>query len=145
MCTKRSCNWRKAPPPELVAFGFKIELVLADSLSGESHPFVRSLDRLKLPWVVAIRSNHGVWMPEEEAVESSDWQQFERVFSDGKTESRYIQEIIFGRRLQWRYWTLTDDPVALPDNSTWQVMSHLKGKQDHFDQIGNRLRAKNLD
>jgi hypothetical protein len=47
--------------------------------------------------------------------------------------------------LQWRYWTLTDDPVALPDNSTWQVMSHLKGKQDHFDQIGNRLRAKNLD
>lgn len=76
-------------------------------------------------------------MPEEEAVESSDWQQFERVFSDGKTESRYIQEIIFGRRLQWRYWTLTDDPVALPDNSTWQVMSHLKGKQDHFDQIGN--------
>jgi hypothetical protein len=51
----------------------------------------------------------------------------------------------FGRRLQWRYWTLTNDPVALPDNSTWQVMSHLKGKQDHFDQIGNRLRAKNLD
>jgi len=27
--------------------------------------------------------------------------------------------------------------VALPDNSTWQVMSHLKDKQDHFDQIGN--------
>lgn len=94
-------------------------MVLADSLYGESHPFVRSLDRLKLPWVVAIRSNHGVWMPEEEAVEYSDWQQFERVFSDGKTESRYIQEIIFGRRLQWRYWTLTDDPVALQDFSTW--------------------------
>lgn len=122
---------------ELVGFGFKIELVLADSLYGESHAFVRLLDRLKLPWVVAIRSNHGVWMPEEEAVEYSDWQRFERVFSDGKTEERYIQEIIFGRRLQWRYWTLTSDPVALPDNSTWQVMSHLKGKQDHFDQIGN--------
>lgn len=122
---------------ELVAFGFKIELVLADSLYGESHLFVRLLDRLKLPWVVAIRSNHGVWMPEEEAVEYSNWQRFERVFSDGSTEDRYIQEIIFGRRLQWRYWTLTNDPVALPDNSTWQVMSHLKGKQDHFDQIGN--------
>jgi SRSO17 transposase len=122
---------------ELVAFGFKIELVLADSLYGESHPFVRLLDRLKLPWVVAIRSNHGVWMPEEEAVEYSDWQRFERVFSDGRTEERYIQEIIFGRRLQWRYWTLTNDPIALPDNSTWQVMSHLKDKQEHFDQIGN--------
>jgi SRSO17 transposase len=31
---------------ELVEFGFKIELVLADSLYGESHPFVGLLDRL---------------------------------------------------------------------------------------------------
>lgn len=34
---------------ELVALGFKIELVLADSLYGESHPFVDFLDRLQLP------------------------------------------------------------------------------------------------
>ena len=34
---------------ELVEFGFKIELVLADSLYGESHPFVGELDRLNLP------------------------------------------------------------------------------------------------
>ena len=34
---------------ELVELGFKIELVLADSLYGESHPFVGFLDRLKLP------------------------------------------------------------------------------------------------
>ena len=33
--------------------------------------------------------------------------------------------------------TLTNDPVALHDNSTWQVMSHLKDKQDHFDSFGN--------
>ena len=59
---------------EIVAFGFKIELVLADSLYGESHPFVELLDQLKLPWVVAIRSNHGVWMPEDEEPEYSDWQ-----------------------------------------------------------------------
>jgi SRSO17 transposase len=45
---------------ELVTFGFKIELVLADSLYGESHPEVRLLDHLNLPWIVAIRSNHGV-------------------------------------------------------------------------------------
>jgi len=122
---------------ELVEFGFKIELVLADSLSGESHPFVGLLDRLNLPWIVAIRSNHGVWMPEDTEPEYSDWQSFKRIFSNGKTEQRYIQETIFGRRLQWRYWTLTNDPVALPDNSTWHVMSHLQGKSDHFDQIGN--------
>lgn len=122
---------------ELVEFGFKIELVLADSLYGESHPFVGELDRLNLPWIVAIRSNHGVWMPADKEPENSDWQRFERVFSTGKTEERYIQETIFGRRLRWRYWTLTNDPVALPKNSTWQVMSHLQGQQDHADQIGN--------
>lgn len=77
---------------ELVELGFKIELVLADSLYGESHPFMSFLDRLKLPWVVAIRSNHGVWMPEAAEIAYSDWQHFERVFSDGTTEHRYIQE-----------------------------------------------------
>lgn len=87
---------------ELVEFGFKIELVLADSLDGESHPFVELLDQLNLPWVVAIRSNHGVWMPENEKPECTDWQCFERVFSNGKIEQRYIQETIFGRRLRWR-------------------------------------------
>lgn len=122
---------------ELVAMGFNIKLVLADSLYGESHPFVGLLDRLNLPWIVAIRSNHGVWMPDDAEIEYSDWQRFERVFSTGESEERYIQEIIFGRRLQWRYWTLTNDPVALPHNSTWHVMSHLQDTQDHFEQIGN--------
>ncbi len=122
---------------ELVALGFKIELVLADSLYGESHPFVGFLDRLQLPWIVAIRSNHGVWMPEEAEITYSNWHCFERVFSDGTTEQRYIQETIFGRRLQWRYWLLTNDPATLPKNSTWSVMSHLDERRDHFDQIGN--------
>ncbi len=67
---------------ELVEFGFKIELVLADSLSGESHPFVGLLDRLNLPWIVAIRSNHGVWMPEDAEPEYSDWHSFGRIFSN---------------------------------------------------------------
>ena len=58
-------------------------------------------------------------------------------FSFEKNAERYIQETIFGRRLQWRYWTLTNDPIALPNNSTWHVMSHLQGSSDHFDQIGN--------
>jgi len=122
---------------ELVEFGFKIELVLADSLSGESQAFVELLDRLNLPWIVAIRSNHGVWMPEDEEPQCSDWQCFERIFSNGKAEQRYIQETIFGRRLRWRYWTLTNDPATLPDNSTWHVMSHLQGQPDHCEQIGN--------
>lgn len=122
---------------ELVDFGFRFSLVLADSLYGESHPFLGVLDELKLPWIVAIRSNHGVWLPQEVQVRYSAWRSFERVFSDGESEQRYIQEIIFGRRLQWRYWTLTTDPVQLPDNSTWMVMSHLHPQQDNARFIGN--------
>lgn len=122
---------------ELVDFGFQFSLVLADSLYGESHPFLNVLDELKLPWIVAICSNHGVWLPQEVQVRYSRWQVFERVFSNGQSEQRYIQEIIFGRRLQWRYWTITTDPVQLPANSSWMVMSHLRSEQDDAQFIGN--------
>jgi SRSO17 transposase len=122
---------------ELLAFGFHFSLVLADSFYGESHPFLDVLDQLKLPWIMAIRSNHGVWMPKEAEVSYSAWQAFERVFARGETETRYIQEIIFGRRFEWRYWTLTNNPTLLPANSTWMVMSHLSPEPDQAEFIGN--------
>ena len=56
---------------ELIEWGFKIELVLADSLYGESSSFLRTLDKYKIPWIVAIRSNHGVWMPAEQRVRAN--------------------------------------------------------------------------
>jgi len=115
----------------------KGSLVLADSFYGESHPFLDVLDKLKLPWIMAIRSNHGVWMPQDAEISYSPWQAFERVFADGETETRYIQEIIFGRRFEWQYWTLTSDPVLLPPNSTWMVMSHLPLEPDPTEFIGN--------
>ena len=48
---------------ELIEFGFNVELVLADSLYGEASSFIATLNKYQLPWVLAIRSNHGVWMP----------------------------------------------------------------------------------
>jgi hypothetical protein len=47
---------------------FNIELVLADSLYGEASSFIATLDKYKIPWVLAIRSNHGVWIPNEQKV-----------------------------------------------------------------------------
>ena len=47
---------------ELKQMGFEIELVLADSLYGESKSKVLGyLEELELSFVVAIRRNHGVW------------------------------------------------------------------------------------
>ena len=41
---------------------FNIELVLVDSLYGESSQFLRKVDESNLAYVVAIISNHGVWL-----------------------------------------------------------------------------------
>lgn len=78
---------------ELVTFGFKIELVLADSFYGESSAFVNSLDALHLPWITAIRSNHGVWMPNDVEVTTNQWQRFERVFSNGRLRNAIVRRL----------------------------------------------------
>jgi len=60
--------------------------------------------------------------------------EFERVFSDGKTELRYIREIIFGKRRAQQFWELTTDPETLPKNGTWYV-THIPNLKYH--QVGN--------
>lgn len=108
---------------QLQAMGFQFELVLADSLYGESDiNFVSVLDELKLPYILAIRSNHGLWLPEEEEVYQEPWQEFKRTFSNGTSEVRYMSEVIYGKRRHKQYWLLTTDPQTLPDNSTSFVM-----------------------
>lgn len=46
---------------KLETMGFKFNLVLADSLYGESNTsFISLLDELKKNYIVAIRSNHSI-------------------------------------------------------------------------------------
>ncbi len=113
---------------ELVEFGFNIELVLADSLSGESSQFIQKLDEYKLPYVVSIRSNHAVWLPAEQNVRANKWCKFARTFSNQKSEIRYIREIVYGKKRAITYWELTTDPETMPENSTTFVMTNLQGK-----------------
>ena len=108
---------------QLQAMGFQVELVLADSLYGESKVnFVDVLDELKLPYILAIRSDHGLWLPEEEEVYQEPWQEFKRTFSNGTTDVCYMAEVIYGKRRRKQYWLLITDPQTLPDNSTSFVM-----------------------
>jgi SRSO17 transposase len=113
---------------ELVELGFNIELVLADSLYGESSQFIGKLDEYKLDYVVAIRSNHGVWLPVGESVRANKWCKFKRTFSDEKSETRYIREIIYGKKRAITYWEITTDPETMPENSTSFVMTNIQGK-----------------
>ena len=130
---------------ELVELGFKIELVLADSLYGEASSFITSLDKYKIPWVLAIRSNHGVWMPSNQKVRANKWCKFERIFSDGTSETRYIREIIFGKRSYTKdlsactYWEITTDTETMPENSTSFVMTNLQETRSKMKKILGNL------
>ena len=120
---------------ELVELGFNIELVLADSLYGEASSFIATLNKYKLPWVLAIRENHGVWMAASQKVRANKWCQFERTFSNQKSETRYIREIIYGKRSHITYWQLTTDTETMPENSTSFVMTNIQEKRSKIKQI----------
>ena len=126
---------------ELIDLGFKIELVLADSLYGEASLFIRTLDKYKLPWVLAIRSNHGVLMPSSQRVRANKWSKFERIFSNQTSETRYIREIIFGKRRKRTYWEITTAPETMPENSTSFVMTNIQETRSQMKKIlGNDLK-----
>ncbi len=112
---------------ELINEGFNIKLVLADSLYGESSQFLSKLAEHNLDYVVAIRSNHAVWLPANQRVRTNKWSSFERTFSNQKSETRYIREIIYGKKRAITYWEITTDPETLPENSTTFVMTNLQG------------------
>jgi SRSO17 transposase len=112
---------------ELMDEGFNIELVLADSLYGESSQFIQKLSLYQLAYVVAIRTNHGVWLPASQSVRANRWCKFERTFSNQKSETRYIREIVYGKRRAITYWEITTDPETMPENSTSVIMTNLQG------------------
>ena len=127
---------------ELCALGFEFDLVLADSAYGESGSnFVYVLQQLVLPYVLAIRSNHAVWLPKEQQVRHNRWRAYRRTFSDGTTEQRYIREIIYGRRRFTRFWELTTDKETLPAASTWMVMTEVEGIT--YKQVGDLYGLRN--
>ncbi len=119
----------------LVQQGFAIELVIADALYGESGPFIQTLTELGLPYVVAIRQNHGVWMPRGQRIRATRWRSFVRRLSDGSMETRYIREVVYGVRRSVRFYHLTSDPAHLPMATTRFVMTNLVG--DLRQTLGN--------
>jgi SRSO17 transposase len=127
---------------ELKNKGLKFSLVLADSLYGESGSnFLNGLEEFNLNYVVAIRSNHGVWMPMHQRIRYNKWRKFDRIFADGKKQVRYIREIIYGKRLKRRYWEVTTNPQTLPKNETWYIMTQVPNLKYH--QVGNLYGLRN--
>ena len=127
---------------ELQTMGFKFKLVLADSLYGESDSnFISILCELQLDFVVAIRSNHGVWLPQGQKVRYNSRRSYNRIFSDETQEKRYIREIVFGKRHLIQYWQVTTEPETLPQNSTWYLMTKIPGVKSK--DVGNLYGYRN--
>src|SRR5262249_49242882 len=142
--SSQATSWETKPQlafdliEQLFAVGFHIEVVLADTVYGESPVLVSALERLGLHYVVAIRSTHGrLWMAAHERIRITAWRAFERVFSDGSSQPRYLQETVFGRRRagSLRSFQVTTDPLHRPSASTWQLMTNLPGKIER--SVGN--------
>jgi SRSO17 transposase len=127
---------------KLLGLEFKIKLVLADSEYGESHSnFISVLKQAKLPYILAILSNHVVWLPQGQKVRANRWREFTRVFSSGETEIRYIREIIFGKKGEVRYWEITSNKETLPENSTGYVMTRVPELK--YKNVGNLSGLRN--
>lgn len=121
---------------ELRRLGIVSSLVLADSLYGENSEFLEVLGELNLHFVVAMRSNHGVWLGLGQWIRYTRWRPFERIFSGGERETHSISEVIYGQRRRIRYYQTTTDPHELPPESTWFVMTNLEGSIQK--EVGNR-------
>lgn len=113
---------------ELKDLGFQIKLVLADSLYGESGDVIGLLSKLSLNFIVAIRSNHPVWLLPGQKVRYNRWRAYQQKLSRRQAEQRYIREIVFGKRGTIRYYQITkgDTPEPHP-NDTWFIMTNLPG------------------
>ena len=125
----------------LLKLGFNFDLVLADSLYGESPTFISVLDKYKKHYLLAIRSNNTELVSLEQKATHETWSEFERLFSDGKVEKRYIQQITFSSEKAITYWRVTNDTENLPRNQTWYVKTDLKS--DMAFQLGNLYGFRN--
>ncbi|MGE5656381.1 MAG: transposase, partial [Actinomycetota bacterium] len=114
---------------ELKEFGFAIKLVLADSLYGESGDIITLLERLNIDFIVAIRSNHGVLMLPGQKVRYHRWKAYQQHLSHRQSETRFVREIIFGKRHRLRYYQITKgDTPDESGNNSWYIMTNLPGK-----------------
>ncbi len=117
--------------------------VVADSFYGEDEELKRGLRERHLGYVLALKPSHSWWHQEDEvgalwqAAEAAGWKdakspgQWVRVarqFRDGHTETWWALEVRAGpygpERVQ-RAMVVTTDPEALPDLTTWYLVTNL--------------------
>lgn len=126
---------------ELIKKGFYFDLVLADSLYGSSPTFLAVLDKYHRNYLLAIRRNNPELSGGRQEITYGEWQVFERIFTNGTDETRYIQQITETQQQAVSYWRITTNPDTLPKNQTWYVKTNLSG--EIAGQLGNLYGFRN--
>lgn len=113
---------------ELLDDGFKINLILADRLYGESARIRQVCSKHNIPYIMAIRSNYSVRLPKNEYVRRNRWHECVRTFTNGSQEVRYIREVVFGKRRpnKPRVYEITTEPETMPKASTAYIKTNIQ-------------------
>jgi len=123
--------------------GIPFRAVVADSFYGEDRGLKQGLRKLEVPYVMALKPSHAWWHPEDVAGTLQDvaheagwvsaeqpgkWVRIVRTFRDGSTQDWWAVEIVagpYGPDKKERAIVATTDPKALPDLSTWYLVTNL--------------------
>ena len=126
-----------------LSMGLAFRAVVGDCVYGESVHLEGALWEAGLPYVLALRPSRGTWAPEdaahtpEEAArelrwrgpdDPGDWTAVTRRFRDGHTERWWAAELSLGGSggsNLTRLIVATNDPAALPRESTWYLVTNL--------------------
>ena len=128
--------------------------VVADSFYGENYDFRDSLQREKIPYVLALYPSHSWWHFEgeigsaTEIAHSAPWQEhnpgewvkFRRHFRDGHEETWWLLEGEagpYGTEKPQRLVIATTDPATLPELNTWYLVTNLSAPDSSRAEQGN--------
>jgi SRSO17 transposase len=123
--------------------GWPFRAVVADSFYGEDRGLRGGLQKLSVPYVMALKPSHAWWHPEgvagslqdvaheagwESAKHPGQWVPITRTFRDGSTQQWWALEIVagpYGPDKTERAIVATTDPQTLPDLTTWYLVTNL--------------------
>ncbi len=135
-----------------VTMGLPFRAVVADSFYGEDREFKRSLGKMGVGYVLALKKSHcwwhlqgtigALWQAAEAAgwkgaQEPGDWTKVMRTFRDGHREEWWALEVEagpYGKERAKRALVVTPEPATLPDLATWYLTTNLPAPSDRSER-----------
>jgi SRSO17 transposase len=128
---------------QAILAGWPFRAVVADSFYGEDRGLRGGLQKLSVPYVMALKPSHAWWHPQDVAGSLKDvayeagwesaqspgkWIPLTRTFRDGSTQEWWVLEMVagpYGPDKTERALVATTDPPTLPDLTTWYLVTNL--------------------